>query len=232
MSVFETAGAQAAAMQAQGATAAQINAYLATMGYGMAPAGYGAAVAPSIDAWVGQPAVPSPVAQGPALPAEVTAGATLAARGLAWVISWLLTTWGGRAVIAALVAVLGKSNILSELGEVAATIIPGQQEWLGEWPAGLGQIEGRLVQKWTAGGAKVYFASFEQPTRQGSHIQYYVFSVKRQAWLPYSYRRNIVFGARELDIASALGGKRRIGKKTALRALAGRYGGTRAKGGK
>lgn len=187
---------------------------------------------PNLDAWV---ATPSPVVQAIS-PAVIPAigGLILTA------IRALIAQFGLRTLILGILSAIGFKAIkelADETGQgiietAVSTLIPGQQEWLGEWPAGLGQIEGRLVQKWTAGGAKVYFASFEQPTRSGSHIQYYVWSAKRQAWLPYSYRRNIVFGARELDIAAALGGKRRIGKKTALRALAGKYGGTRSKGAK
>ncbi len=232
MSMFESASAQANIMQAQGASAAEINAMLATFGYGTTPAVSGGEVASSIDAWIGT--TPTPTAQAGAAVLPAIAGGILA------VLRWVVAQFGAKQILIALRSFLGINlfkEVIDESGQGRvemglATILPGQQEWLGEWPAGLGQIEGRLVQKWTAGGAKVYFASFEQPTRQGSHIQYYVFSVKRQAWLPYSYRRNVVFGARELDIASALGGRKRIGKKTALRALAGRYGGTRSKGGK
>lgn len=229
MSMFESAVAQANAMQAQGATAAQINAMLATYGYGGQVAVTPAVVSSALESWVGSPAAPTAQAQAIALPAL--------AGGLLAVLRWILTQFGAKQILVGLFSLIGIQlfkEVIDESGQgrvesIIATLIPGQQEFLGEWPAGLGQIEGRLVQKWTAGGAKVYFASFEQPTRQGSHIQYYVYSVKRQAWLPYSYRRNIVFGARELDIAAALGGRKRIGKKKALRALAGKYGGTRSK---
>ena len=224
-----SAGDLTAYMRSQGYTEAAMSSVLQQAGYGSPLNIPVPGTAPSIDAWIGT--VPPPTVQAGAL-AIPAIGA-----GLLAILKWAIAQFGVKQIISALLGLVGVQvfrEVLNESGQgvlegAIATIIPGQQAFLGEWPAGLGSIEGRLVQKWTAGGAKVYFASFEQPTRQGSHIQYYVYSVKRQAWLPYSYRRNIVFGARELDIAAALGGRKRIGKKKALKALAGHYGGTRGK---
>ncbi len=216
-------------MQAMGYTSEAMAKVLAAAGYGAGNGLSTGGVAPSLDAWVGSAPSGQTQTQAVALPAVAT--------GFLAVLEWVVKQFGAKKVLVGLFSLLGIQlfkEVVDESGQgrvesIIATLIPGQQALLGEWPAGLGQIEGRLVQKWTAGGAKVYFASFEQPTRTGAHIQYYVYSVKRQAWLPYSYRKNIVFGARELDIAAALGGRKRIGKKKALRALAGKYGGTRSK---
>jgi hypothetical protein len=212
----------------QGASEATIAQVLASAGYGSALGGPLAGPGSSLDTWL---APPPPTTQAYLSPAVIPAiaGALLTA------LRAIISAFGIKQVVIALLSLVGVQlfkEVLSDQGQGVlegglATMIPGQQEFLGEWPAGLGQIEGRLVRKWTAGGSRTYFAMYEQPRQHGSHIQYYAWSPKKQAWLPYSYRRNIVFGGKELDIAAALGGRKRIGKKRALRALAGRYGGTK-----
>lgn len=175
--------------------------------------------------------VPSPSTAVPAVAAAIAAlGGSVAA-----VLRWVVATFGAKQVAAALLSLIGV-QLFKEVAEEAgqgflegglATLIPGQQGWLGEFPAGMGELGGRVVRTWTAGGARVYFCMVEKPTRRGTRLQPYVYSVKRSAWLPFSYRRNIVVGAKELSLAAALGHKRRMGKRRVLQTIAGTYGGRR-----
>lgn len=216
-------------MKAQGYSDAAMSMVLSQAGYSSSLSIPAVSAGSALNDWVGDipsAGIKTDIFGDSPTPAWATA---LTALGLSKVLSWLLGLFGAGAVGAAILAIVGKDTILGWLGGALATILPGEQAWLGEWPAGLGSIEGRLVRKWTAGGAKTYFAEFEQPRQHGSHIQFYAWSPKKAAWLPYSYRRNIVFGAKELDVAAALGGRKRIGKKKALRALAGKYGGAHSK---
>lgn len=144
-------------------------------------------------------------------------GLALAAlAGIAGKFGWELM---GKAAI----GLFGINKLMEWAGVVVQTILPGLQG--EEFPPGLGSIQGRPVKRWIAGGQKVYFAQFEQPTRRGSHLQNYVWQAKRQAWVPYRQRRNIVIGAKELSLAAALGHKRKLGKRRVLQNIAGHFGG-------
>lgn len=175
----------------------------------------------------GVPSLPSATTQAPAAASGIMAllgGSVVAA------IRWLITQFGLRAIITAILSAIGFAAIANQardddpggLDSWLAAIIPGQQAFLGEFPAGMGELGGRIVKTWTAGGARVYFCMVEKPTRSGSTITPYVYSAKRGCWLPFSFPRNVVFGKTELEVAAALSGRKRISKKRALRALAGR----------
>ncbi len=223
MGNFEIAIEQANSMAARGASAAEINQMLAGYGYGSALTGALSSPAAALDAWIGT------TPAGGALPGTALTAADqsitsfLTNLGINSVIKWLVGIFGIGALGAALVAVVGKDTIAGWIGTAIATIIPGVQGSLGEFPPGLGSIEGREVRRWSAGGQRTYFAVFEQPTKSGSHLQYYAYSQRRGAWLPYSYRRNIVFGAKELELAAALGHRKHMGKKKVLQAIAGHF---------
>lgn len=141
--------------------------------------------------------------------------------GIKQLLKYLAASVGFSALWNAVKDVFTESGQQSLIETTIATLIPGQQAFLDEFPAGMGELGGRIVRTWAAGGAKVYFCMVEKPTRSGSSIVPYVYSAKRSAWLPFSFPRNVVFGRRELDVAAALSGKKRISKKRALRALAG-----------
>ncbi len=211
-----------AQMRAMGYTDAAMRAVLAAAGYGSGISVPAVNPAQALDQWIGASTPAQPVTTLASSDHSGGIATALSTLGVSKALQWLISLFGLGAIGAALVALIGKDTILSWVGGAIATILPGQQEWLGEYPAGLGQIEGRLVQKWTAGGQRTYFASFEQPTRTGARIQFYAYSSKRNAWLPYSYKRNIVIGAKELQLASALGYRRHVGKKKLLQLVAGK----------
>lgn len=98
------------------------------------------------------------------------------------------------------------------------TLIPGQQTFLGEFPAGLGDIGGVVLKRWKAGEG--YFAIIRHPTARGFTTRRWAYSKKRGLWRPVRSARNIVIGAKELRIAATLGHKRRIGKRKLLQYIA------------
>jgi len=147
---------------------------------------------------------------------EQNAIAALVAQGLAWLIRMALSKWGLSAIVATLLGLVSREAIQGELGQMVATIVPGLQPGLGEFPPGLGEIQGRLMKRWRAGLA--FFAQFEQPSKRGTTIRTYCWI--RGAWRPIRLPRNIVIGAKELRLASTLGHKRRIGKRRVLQIIA------------
>lgn len=186
----------------------------------------GGEAAPSLD--LGFDGLDGGVGGGSPAVAPVFAG------GIAAVMAWVVNQFGLRNIIKWLIAAFTLDTIMDIVREGEGGGLPDITPWEGvlpfvggSTPGGLDKIEGRLVRSWKAG--LTWFAEFEQPRRHGSAIQYYAWSPRKGAWLPFRYRRNIVIGAKELSIASALGHKRRIGKRRILQTIAGTYGGRRAR---